>query len=114
MLSQPDDGSSDEHRREPAGPRHQPAENHFHETDGNVAFEDLRDREAARRTARRIGVLSYGITAVALASIVLAFERDLVPVPESALSWVTIAGAATMMLVALGRYTRMRSRQSDE
>lgn len=113
MTSQPDGGSSHERRHDPAGPRHHPAENHSPEPDGNVTVEDPREREAARRTDRRIGLLSYGVTAVALASILLAFERDLVPVPESALGWVTIGAAVTMVLVALGRFSRTRSRQQD-
>ncbi|GAB7092205.1 hypothetical protein JCM18237_24760 [Halorubrum luteum] len=113
MLSQPDGGSSDDHRRKPVAPRHQLAENHLDETDGNDAFE-AQDTEVGRGIARRMGFLSYGIAAVTLASVVLILERDLVPVPESALSWVTIAGAATMMLIALARYGRTHSRQSAE
>lgn len=114
MLSQPDDGSSDDRRRKPVAPRHQLAEDCLGESDGNDTLEALRDRKAGRGTAWRMGFLSYGITAVALASVVLILERDLVPVSESALSWVTIAGAATMMLIALSRYTRTRSCQSAE
>ncbi|WP_096390411.1 hypothetical protein [Halopenitus persicus] len=114
MPSQPDDGPSDDPRREPAGPRHRRAEKHLGESDRHDAFEPLDGGEAGRVTARRMGTLSYGITAVILASVALVVERDLVPVPEFALSWVTIAGATTMLLTALTRYARTRSRQSIE
>lgn len=113
MHSQPDDGSDDGRRREPDSPRHQPSENHSIETDGKDT-PDTRDGKPVRGTTRRAGLVSYGITAVTLTGVVLILEREFVPVSESALSWATIAGAATMMLIALTRYTRRRSRQSVE
>lgn len=113
MHSQPNDGSGDDRPREFDTPRHELAENCSSETDGNDTFEAWYS-EAGRLTARQKGFLAYGITAVTLAGIVLVLERDLVPVPESALSWITITGAAILLLIALVRYTQTRSRQSAE
>lgn len=74
-------------------------------------LEDVRGVELDTRTQRHRQALYYAIPSVILAGLIVALGSGFVQYPNRALWWITLAGATTLLLVALYR-TSMTSDRS--